>query len=1075
MTAQAILQQLVGSDISFQEQANLEILRSEHHPQSYTCDEAGKITGLVIRELKDLPQLTFTHDFHALQYLNISENPSLKQLHFVTLLSDLFHLDLSDNQLSELQLPPEFKKLNHLDLSRNQLTQVVFQGNHPLLHLLDLSKNQLQSVRLPAGASLLQHLYLNDNQLTAFRPKQPLKHLNTLGLKNNQFTKMPLDFLVALPSLQNFYLYGNQLSSVLQGDIEESEYKNDLPIVHGYIESMQHNPQQDNECKVLLLGNGDVGKTTFAIRLIKDEFQKDRNSTHGITLDAYMHEGFQLNIWDFGGQDIYHATHRLFMQDNSIYLIFWDIETEKCLKDKRKEGDRVEEYNNHPLSYWLHYASMLGKRSPVIIVQTKTELEGHQVTLPNVEHQKFNSKFPYFKPTNIKASIDDWKDNGVNELLALIKLAISHTKRDELIPEGHFRLRAAIRQKQAAGVKSLSMEDYDQLVQQVNQKLPPESPIKAPMNVLKNWLGKTGVILFKPGYFQNRIILNQAEIIEAVYTLFEPDTKFYDDIRYKNKGYFTGRDLQKAWQEKYPNQEEHSHLLSLMLTCELCFETTPEQEDHHLSEFEHRTFVAPQFLKAEKPKNLQKIERLLNIQYHIRYQYPMLHYGLIQSFIVHSFVLPDEPLAEETDIWKYGIYLSDDKQDAFVEADLKENSITLKLSNAEKPFIDALQNLLEKLQDGEGEVQYSINGEDFVTWETIQNTPEGNQMLPVANKIGCYVDKAPFLIFKNRDKNQQLGSETPKEGKMSFDKHSSLPKGYLNQHKMEVMGQQNPLRLLEYLKHKFPSEELDELDIAQWEILANHPAPEKKIEAQQKAADSIQQLAKKAPDKKRFLFVCSSPKQQNPLNFGKELKVIENARRSAENKDQYAEIEIATGVEFASLFGILRRKKHRPQFLHFAMHASKRNGLYFEDKNGGIDTVSCEDFVQTIARHTKRYPVEYLILSACNTLPLAEAVLPYVKCVVATREVVADDAAILYAQQLYETIFDEEADELDADIFEDAHEQAIQIVKRQAQKEIEDEIPEQQRKYTSPSQKFPTHEVFVLKKNDNKYTVTEVF
>jgi internalin A len=43
-------------------------------------------------------------------------------------------------------------------------------------------------------------------------------------------------------------------------------------------------------------------------------------------------EGFAepvpLNLWDFGGQDIYHGSHTLFLNGHAIFLILWTPESE---------------------------------------------------------------------------------------------------------------------------------------------------------------------------------------------------------------------------------------------------------------------------------------------------------------------------------------------------------------------------------------------------------------------------------------------------------------------------------------------------------------------------------------------------------------------------------------------------------------------------------------------------------------------------------------------------------------------------------------------------------------------------
>ena len=72
-----------------------------------------------------------------------------------------------------------------------------------------------------------------------------------------------------------------------------------------------------NEAKLILVGQGSVGKTSLVQRLLHDRHDVDEAQTRGININKYavrvMRQeqlvDIQLNIWDFGGQEIMHATH----------------------------------------------------------------------------------------------------------------------------------------------------------------------------------------------------------------------------------------------------------------------------------------------------------------------------------------------------------------------------------------------------------------------------------------------------------------------------------------------------------------------------------------------------------------------------------------------------------------------------------------------------------------------------------------------------------------------------------------------------------------------------------------------
>ena len=81
-----------------------------------------------------------------------------------------------------------------------------------------------------------------------------------------------------------------------------------------------------NEVKLLLLGDGCVGKTSLVRRLSENTYRPDSSMTQGIEVSMLCSEiagqPFNLNIWDFGGQEIRHTTHQLCLSRRSIYVVF---------------------------------------------------------------------------------------------------------------------------------------------------------------------------------------------------------------------------------------------------------------------------------------------------------------------------------------------------------------------------------------------------------------------------------------------------------------------------------------------------------------------------------------------------------------------------------------------------------------------------------------------------------------------------------------------------------------------------------------------------------------------------------
>src|SRR5262249_34696467 len=73
-------------------------------------------------------------------------------------------------------------------------------------------------------------------------------------------------------------------------------------------------------------------------------------------LCLHGHENVRLHIWDFGGQEIMHATHQFFLTQRNLYLLVLN----------GREGSEDTDAD-----YWLKLITSFGGDSPVIVVLNK--------------------------------------------------------------------------------------------------------------------------------------------------------------------------------------------------------------------------------------------------------------------------------------------------------------------------------------------------------------------------------------------------------------------------------------------------------------------------------------------------------------------------------------------------------------------------------------------------------------------------------------------------------------------------------------------------------------------------------
>ena len=211
------------------------------------------------------------------------------------------------------RLPPEIGQLTslrQLTLNGNQLTALPPEiGQLTGLHTLILEGNRLTALPPEIGQLTGLHtLILEGNQLTALPPEiGQLTRLHTLILEGNQLTALPPEIANQLDHGLILKLDDNPLAEPFPGLIRHS-----TDAVAVYLHSLLDGAVQ-YEAKVLLVGEGNVGKTSLSAALRGDAFVEDRPFTHGIEIQPAMlrhpraAEDMTIRLWDFGGQEVYRA------------------------------------------------------------------------------------------------------------------------------------------------------------------------------------------------------------------------------------------------------------------------------------------------------------------------------------------------------------------------------------------------------------------------------------------------------------------------------------------------------------------------------------------------------------------------------------------------------------------------------------------------------------------------------------------------------------------------------------------------------------------------------------------------
>ena len=98
--------------------------------------------------------------------------------------------------------------------------------------------------------------------------------------------------------------------------------------------------EDEKACKVVLLGEAGVGKTSIISRFIHNKFEENLETTTGASyagknmiFKEYHNTVVKFEIWDTAGQEKYRSLTQIFYKDASIAILVYDITNEESFDE----------------------------------------------------------------------------------------------------------------------------------------------------------------------------------------------------------------------------------------------------------------------------------------------------------------------------------------------------------------------------------------------------------------------------------------------------------------------------------------------------------------------------------------------------------------------------------------------------------------------------------------------------------------------------------------------------------------------------------------------------------------------
>ena len=394
------------------------------------------------------------------------------------------------------------------------------------------------------------------------------------------------------------------------------------------------------EAKLLIVGEPGAGKTSLAKKIINPRYalDEDEDSTEGINVltwhfpasvrvrdqngERLVQRDFRVNIWDFGGQEIYHSTHQFFLTKRSVYIL---------VTDERREDTDFE--------YWLEVVNLLSDGSPLVIVQNRKHGRQQGIDLGAIR-QRY--------PNMCGVLVLDLADNtGLDEGTMKIRRELEQLPHiGSALPKTWRDVRVAL---EADPRNYISATEFFSICQAKG------FTDREDMRQLGGYLHDLGICLF----FQDDALLSRTVILKpewgtsAVYRVLD-DTAVAHAL-----GVFCQDDLQRIWSDAV-YETMQSELLQLMVKFGLCFRVPGSD-----------TFIAPQLLTPSQPTySWDEAENLV-----LRYEYDVMPKGVVRRLIValHDLIVPGDYL------WRNGAVFEYDSSRAEVIEQYRRRLLTIRI------------------------------------------------------------------------------------------------------------------------------------------------------------------------------------------------------------------------------------------------------------------------------------------------------------------------------------------------------------------------------------------------------------
>lgn len=374
-----------------------------------------------------------------------------------------------------------------------------------------------------------------------------------------------------------------------------------------YLQDLGKGAYARYEAKLMIVGEGGVGKSSLLRALQGKGFVQGLKTTHGVDVQSYRLPHPQkpeaiitLNVWDFGGQQIYHTTHQFFMTPRSLYLLVWNA-----------RGDTEQARLDH----WLRNIQILAPDAPVVLVGT--HVEGRPL---DFNYGRYKESYPQIVSYVGVSSRDGIGIETLKELIA--QEAAKLDLMEQQWPENWVNAEIALSENPAY---YLTAEDYLEIC--VAKGVSPE----VAQSTLGSYLHDLGKLL----YYKDDVALADFVVLRPNW-LTQAISRVLDDDSIKhNNGILAHSDFPRIWDRDDDGRPYEKHLHARFLHLMERFLISFRLESGHVGQPASQSLVPIRLNHAPPP--MPQWEEILPGQPEIQMVFRMRDFvppGIMSWFIV---------------------------------------------------------------------------------------------------------------------------------------------------------------------------------------------------------------------------------------------------------------------------------------------------------------------------------------------------------------------------------------------------------------------------------------------------------